>query len=251
MSAAHGFFSLGGFIGAGIGSLLMSQFSNPSFHMLGISIFIILTSVVFSKNYQSIENISFLESKEKKPIFSHLRPLLVLSIIAFIVMFNEGAVEHWSNLFLFDIVNVSESRASLGFIIFSLTMTLGRFLGDGISHKIGAVKTIFFGAILAFTAYLLIITATLYVSVLGFGLLGFGLSVIVPEIYRLAGKTKEIDTSVAISFVSGIGFVGFLIGPVLLGAISNWSTLIASYLFLAVLIIIAICLTLFGLKRKS
>ena len=100
-------------------------------------------------------------------------------------------------------------------------------------------------------AYLLIITATLYVSVLGFGLLGFGLSVIVPEIYRLAGKTKEIDTSVAISFVSGIGFVGFLIGPVLLGAISNWSTLIASYLFLAVLIIIAICLTLFGLKKKS
>ena len=50
MSAAHGFFSLGGFIGAGIGSVLMSQFSTPSFHMLGISIFIILTSIVFSKN---------------------------------------------------------------------------------------------------------------------------------------------------------------------------------------------------------
>ena len=191
MSAAHGFFSLGGFIGAGIGSLLMSQFSNPSFHMLGISIFIILTSIVFSRNYQSIENIPILESKEKTRIFSHLKPLLVLSIIAFIVMFNEGAVEHWSNLFLFDVVKVSESKASLGFIIFSLTMTLGRFLGDGISHKIGAIKTIFFGAILAFTAYLLIITATLYVSVLGFGLLGIGLSVIVPEIYRLAGKTKE------------------------------------------------------------
>jgi fucose permease len=251
MSAAHGFFSLGGFIGAGIGSLLMSQFSNPSFHMLGISIFIILTSIVFSRNYQSIENIPILESKEKTRIFSHLKPLLVLSIIAFIVMFNEGAVEHWSNLFLFDVVKVSESKASLGFIIFSLTMTLGRFLGDGISHKIGAIKTIFFGAILAFIAYLLIITATLYVSVLGFGLLGIGLSVIVPEIYRLAGRTKEIDTSVAISFVSGIGFVGFLIGPVLLGTLSNWSTLITSYLFLATLIIIAICLTLFGLKRKS
>jgi MFS family permease len=98
---------------------------------------------------------------------------------------------------------------------------------------------------------MLIFTANLYVSVLGFGLLGFGLSVIIPEIYRLAGKTKEIDTSLAISFVSGFGFVGFLIGPVLLGAISNWSTLSTSYLFLATLLIVAFFLALFGLKRKQ
>ena len=251
MSATHGFFSLGGFIGAGIGSLLISQFSNPSFHMLGISIFIILTSYILAKNYEHIKNIPVQKSIEKVSVFRYLKPLLVLSIIAFIIMFNEGAVEHWSNLFLYDVVKVSESKAGLGFIIFSLTMTIGRFLGDGVSYKLGATKTILIGSVVAFIAYILIITANLYVSVLGFGLLGFGLSVIVPEIYRLAGKTKEIDTSLAISFVSGIGFVGFLIGPVLLGAISNWSSLITSYLFLATLIVLAICLTLFGLKKKS
>ena len=251
MSATHGFFSLGGFIGAGIGSLLISQFYNPSFHMLGISIFIILTSYILAKNYEHIKNIPVQKSIEKVSVFRYLKPLLVLSIIAFIIMFNEGAVEHWSNLFLYDVVKVSESKAGLGFIIFSLTMTVGRFLGDGVSYKLGATKTILIGSVVAFIAYILIITANLYVSVLGFGLLGFGLSVIVPEIYRLAGKTKEIDTSLAISFVSGIGFVGFLIGPVLLGAISNWSSLITSYLFLATLIVLAICLTLFGLKKKS
>jgi fucose permease len=251
MSATHGFFSLGGFIGAGVGSLLMSQFSNPSFHMLGISVFIILTSVVLAKNYESIKNIPVQESIEKVSVYRYLKPLLVLSLIAFIIMFNEGAVEHWSNLFLFDVVQVSESKAGLGFIIFSLTMTIGRFLGDGVSHKIGAIKTIVFGSVVAFIAYMFIITANLFVSVLGFGLLGFGLSVIIPEIYRLAGKTKEIDTSLAISFVSGFGFVGFLIGPVLLGAISNWSTLSTSYLFLATLLIVAFFLALFGLKRKQ
>jgi fucose permease len=250
MSATHGFFSLGGFIGAGVGSLLMSQFSNPSFHMLGISVFIILTSFVLAKNYENIKNIPVQESIEKVSVYRYLKPLLVLSLIAFIIMFNEGAVEHWSNLFLFDVVQVSESKAGLGFIIFSLNMTIGRFLGDGVSHKIGAIKTIVFGSVVAFIAYMLIITANLYVSVLGFGLLGFGLSVIIPEIYRLAGKTKEIDTSLAISFVSGFGFVGFLIGPVLLGAISNWSTLSTSYLFLSLLLIIAFFLALFGLKRK-
>jgi fucose permease len=251
MSAAHGFFSLGGFIGAGVGSLLMSQFSNPSFHMLGISVFIILTTIVLAKNYENIKNIPVQESIKKVSVFRYLKPLLVLSIIAFIIMFNEGAVEHWSTLFLFDVVQVSESKAGLGFIIFSLTMTIGRFLGDGVSYKIGAIKTIVFGSIVAFIAYMLIITANLYVSVLGFGLLGFGLSVIIPEIYRLAGKTKEIDTSLAISFVSGFGFVGFLIGPVLLGVISNWSTLTSSYLFLAALLVISFFLAFFGLKRKG
>lgn len=251
MSATHGFFILGGFIGAGVGSLLMSQFSNPSFHMLGISIFIILTTIVLAKNYENIKNIPVQESIKKVSVFRYLKPLLVLSIIAFIIMFNEGAVEHWSNLFLFDVVQVSESKAGLGFIIFSLTMTIGRFLGDGVSYKIGAIKTIFFGSVVAFIAYMLIITANLYVSVLGFGLLGFGLSVIIPEIYRLAGKTKEIDTSLAVSFVSGFGFVGFLIGPVLLGAISNWSTLTSSYLFLAALLVISFFLAFFGLKRKG
>ena len=54
MSAAHGFFSLGGFIGAGIGSLLISRFSNPSYHMLLMSSFIILKTLLLSNNYENV-----------------------------------------------------------------------------------------------------------------------------------------------------------------------------------------------------
>ena len=72
-----------------------------------------------------------------------------------------------------------------------------------------------------------------------------------PEVYRVAGKTKNLETSFAISIVSGIGFVGFLVGPVILGAISNWSNLIMSYVFLSVLMMVAFCLALFRFKRKA
>jgi fucose permease len=250
MSAAHGFFSLGGFIGAGIGSLLISRFSNPSYHMLLMSSFIILTTLLLSNNYENIVEPTQEKSKGSTNIFKNIKPVLGLSIIAFIIMFNEGAVEHWSNLFLFDIVQVSESEAGLGFVIFSLTMTLGRFLGDGVSKKIGAIRTISYGCIIALVAYSLILVSSFYISVLGFGLLGLGLSVIIPEIFRLAGKTKHINTSVAISVVSGIGFMGFLIGPVLLGFISNWSNLMMSYLFLLILVLIAFSLVVFRLSRK-
>lgn len=250
MSAAHGFFSLGGFIGAGIGSIYISHFSNPKIHMLGISVFVILTSLLLSKNYEEVKGLEKEKSKKNASFLKNIKPLLAISIIAFIILFNEGAVEHWSNLFLFEVVNVSQSEAGLGFIIFSLTMTIGRFLGDGFSQKIGSKKIILFATFVTLIAYFFIITSNFYLSVLGFGILGFGLSVIVPEIYRIAGNNKEIETSLAISIVSGIGFVGFLVGPVLLGAISNFSNLVMSYVFLASLISIAFCITLVGLKKK-
>ncbi|AOW18010.1 MFS transporter [Polaribacter vadi] len=250
MSAAHGFFSLGGFVGAGIGSLFISQFSNPQLHMGIISVFVMITNLFLSKNYAFVVGDKKEKSTKNLSFFKSIKPLLVLAIIAFIIMFNEGAVEHWSNLFLFDIVKVSESKAGLGFIIFSLTMTIGRFLGDGFSQQLGSRKTIVFSTIIAFVGYLFIIMSSLTFSVLGFGLLGFGLSVIIPEVYRIAGNNKDLETSFAISIVSGIGFVGFLVGPVILGAISNFSSLVVSYVFLSILIIIAFGLGLFGLKKK-
>lgn len=250
MSAAHGFFSLGGFIGAGIGSFLISRFSNPSYHMLLMSSFVILTTLLLSNKYEKIIEPLQEKSKDGTNIFKNIKPVLGLSIVAFIIMFSEGAVEHWSNLFLFDVVHVSESQAGFGFVLFSLTMTLGRFLGDGISKKIGAIKTISYGCLIAIAGYFLILKVNFYVSVLGFGVLGLGLSVIIPELFRLAGKTKYVNTSVAISIVSGIGFIGFLVGPVLLGFISNWSNLIMSYAFLLILVVIALSIIMFHLRSK-
>jgi len=250
MSAAHGFFSLGGFIGAGIGSILISLLGNPVLHMLLISIFILFSNWYYSKYYVSIveEKVEEVENNESK--LKNIRPLMGLSVVAFIIMFNEGAVEHWSNLFLFDVVHLQESQAGYGFIAFSLFMTLGRFLGDGISKKIGAFNIINGGIVIAFVGYLFIVSANLYLSIMGFGILGLGLSVVIPEIFRLAGKTKGVASSVGISLVSGIGFSGFLIGPVLLGFISKESSLTMSFTFLALSIIIAFVLVILGLRRK-
>lgn len=248
MSAAHGFFSLGGFIGAGVGSILITLFLNPIWHMFFVSAFIILTNLFLSKYYQSIRE-EEVTKQEEKGKYNNIQPLIGLAMVAFIIMFNEGAVEHWSNLFLFDIVNVAESRAGLGFIAFSLCMTLGRFLGDNLSEKFGTVNIMSYGCLISFVAYFLILTSNFILTVMGFGLLGLGLSVIIPEVFRLAGQTEGVPASKGISIVSGIGFVGFLIGPVLLGFISNWSNLVLSFGFLSFSIIIALCLVLFNLKK--
>ena len=249
MSSAHGFFSLGGFIGAGIGSLLIGLLDNPSLHMMIISAVIILSNLYLSKFYNRIKEAEVTISKSES-MFKNIRPLLGLAIVAFIIMFNEGAVEHWSNLFFYDVVQVTESRASLGFIAFSLCMTIGRFFGDALSKQLGSIKIIHAGSAIAFVGYLFIVSANFYLSVLGFGIIGLGLSVVIPELFRLAGNTAGVDASTGISIVSGIGFAGFVIGPVLLGFISQGSSLTRSFYFLASSVILALVVVFFCFNKK-
>ena len=250
MSAAHGFFSLGGFIGAGLGSFLIGRINPPGFHMFLVTTVVLISNLALAHHYTKITDTSIVEPDTNPSFWKNVLPILGLSMISFIVLFNEGAVEHWSNLFLFEVVELPENRSGFGFVFFSLTMTLGRFLGDGISQKIGPIKTLTYGFITAMGGYGLILTVQVFWSILGFGLLGLGLSVVVPEIVRLAGRNKQLATSQAISTVSGIGFVGFLIGPVLLGFIANWTALIYSYVFLLFSSGIALGIVQLRLKRR-
>lgn len=250
MSATHGFFSLGGFFGAGIGSLLIGRVASPAVHMLLLSSFVLISNLLLSQHYAAIIDQKPLAKTEKTTGFKNLFPVLGLAVISFIVLCNEGAVEHWSNLYLFEVVGLSENIAAQGFVLFSLTMTLGRFLGDGISKKFGAITTLIGGFIIAIIGYGSILMANAYSSILGFGFLGLGLSVVVPELVRLAGKNPHLNTSVAISTVSGIGFLGFLVGPVLLGLIAHRFTLSYSYVFLLSSVIIALGIVHFRLRKK-
>ena len=253
MSAAHGFFSLGGFIGGGIGSLVIAQHLNPVWHMSIITGSVIISNLILSKHYLGIKDQTYLtaDSTAAKPKpFQKILPVIGLSMAAFIVMMNEGAVEHWSTLFLFEVVRLSENSAALGFVMFSLTMTLGRFLGDGVSQKVGSVKTLAYGFIIAVFSYGLILTTDKITSVVGFALLGFGLSVIVPELVRLAGKNKQINASEAIVSVSGIGYVGFLTGPIILGYLADWTSLTSSYVFLGISTLAGLSITLTIIKRR-
>ena len=168
-----------------------------------------------------------------------------------VVMGNEGAVEHWSAIYLTEVVNVSSKNlVGLGFVVFSVTMTIGRFFGDGISAKIGSVKVIVIGCILAVVGYIFILTESFISSIVGFGIIGLGLSVNIPELLRLSGKTKGVSASKGISFVSGVGFLGFLLGPIILGYLSDSFNLKISFTFLLILLITAALISGFVLRRK-
>jgi len=243
MSAAHGFFSLGGVIGAGVGGLLLTVYQIPLWHLVSASAFVILTNLWLMKHYihQRSE-----DAEKHSTTFSvkQITPLLGLAFIAMIIMGSEGAIEHWSKLFLMDVVQApTDKLAGYGFIAFSAMMTLGRFLGDAISERIGSYNIIVYGTALGVLGYLLILTVTLSYSIVGFGVIGLGFSVIIPELFRISGNVKGISSSAAISFVTGVGFMGFLMGPVILGFISKASSLRMSFLTLCVLAVISMLMS--------
>lgn len=249
MSVSHGFFSLGGVISGGIGFLVFDFFDLPIYHIAIATLFILVTNVFLYKSYWNIQN-SKVDRTTVKLKWSVIKPLLILALLAFIIMGNEGAIAHWSKLFLQDIRNVmDDGLSSLGFILFSITMTIGRFFGDGLSERFGSRKVVLYGSAISALGYTCVLVPDFYLNIVGFGLAGLGFSVIIPELFRTAGNVKNVSSVEGISIVSGSGFLAFLLGPAILGFLADTGTLIRSFSVLLGSIIMALCIVLFLMKN--
>ncbi len=245
MSASHGFFSLGGVI-AGLGSFLIFKINNPALHMLYAVILVLVVNFIFHKHYSHI----VAAPVEKEPFSLKLfKPLLVLGIISFVVMGGEGAIVDWSGLFLKEISMAPETLIGTGFLAFSVMMTLGRFLGDSISAAIGPIKIVALGAAIAILGFVFVLTTYTYMAIVGFALTGLGFSVIVPELFRIGGTVKGVDSSQGVSFIAGTGYSGFLIGPVVLGFVAESFSLKYTFVILMVCTIVVFGATLRLHKR--
>lgn len=247
MSAAHGFFSLGGVL-AGLGSFLIVFLDSPILHMSIVVSIVFIVNLMLRKNYIHI----IAAPVEKEPFSIKLfKPLLIIGIVSFVVMGGEGAIVDWSGLYLKEISLAPEALWGTGFLAFSITMTLGRFLGDGISKKIGSIKIVALGSAIAVLGYLGVLSAYTYLAILGFGLVGLGFSVIIPELFRIGGTVKGIDSSQGVSFIAGTGYAGFLAAPPILGFLADSASLKLSFVVLLGCAIVVLIATFFLGRKKN
>ena len=225
MSASHGFFSLGGVL-AGVGSFLIGPLGNPVLHM-GLAVALVFfVNLIFHKKY--VQQVA--ETIEKEPFNLGLfKPILLLGLISFVAMGSEGAIVDWSGLYLMEVSVAPEALWGAGFLGFQITMTVGRFLGDGVSAQMGSVKMVALGAGLAMMGYILVLTTNTYLAITGFALSGLGFSVMVPEIFRIGGNVKGVESSQGIAFIAGTGYAGFLCAPPILGFLAESYSLKSSF----------------------
>tara|TARA_R110002051_G_scaffold241712_1_gene302093 strand:- start:61852 stop:63021 length:1170 start_codon:yes stop_codon:yes gene_type:complete len=246
MSASHGFFSLGGVL-AGLGSFMIGPINNPTLHMAMAVALVLVVHVIF---YNYIVGLKAAPVDKGSFSLKVFKPLVLLGVISFVAMGSEGAIVDWSGLFLKEISMAPEALWGAGFLGFQITMTLGRFLGDAVSAKIGPVRIVAYGACAAILGYVLVLSSTTYLAIAGFALIGLGFSVMVPEVFRIGGNVKGIDSSKGVSFIAGSGYAGFLCAPPLLGLLADRYSLLACFLVLlgcALLIFVAT----FGLTRQK
>ncbi len=248
MTASHGFFSLGGVL-AGIGSFLIGPLGNPALHMGLAVVLVLLVNFIFYKKYLNVT--AALVEKEGFSL-KLFKPLLLLGLISFVAMGSEGAIVDWSGLYLKEVSIAPEALWGAGFLGFQITMTLGRFTGDAVSEKLGSVKIITVGAILALAGYGLVLSEDTYFAIAGFALSGLGFSVMIPEIFRIGGNIKGVDSSQGIAFIAGSGYAGFLCAPPILGFLAETASLKTSFIVLlfCALFILGITVVLKKKERK-
>jgi MFS family permease len=195
---------------------------------------------IFYPNLIKDESQAIDESKPKSSIL-HLGPYLtILALVAFCGMLCEGAMADWITLYFKEDVTTSKYATTIGFSSFALAMVIGRFTGDYISRNLG-VRTILTlnGILISIGMSLTIYVPMVEFKILGCFITGLGISTIVPLIYSQAGNQKNIKPAIAIAGVSTIAYIGFLIGPVLIGYLADFFNLQSALVLLIILGLIA------------
>lgn len=232
MASFHGIWSMAGFTGAAIGTLAVSRNLSPFVHFCLMAAGSILL-IAYIHRYTLPKDAGHTgQSFFVKPD----RMLLQLGMIAFSCMVCEGTMFDWSGVYFQKVVEAPKALTTLGYAAFMSTMAGGRFLGDWIVTKAGTQKVLQ-GSGIVITIGLL--TAVLFPGIvtatLGFLMVGFGVSSVIPLVYSTAGKSKTLSPGLALTAVSSIGFLGFLMGPPLIGFIAQAFSLRWSFTLIAIL----------------
>lgn len=242
LSAFHGAWSLAGFIGGIFGAFMANKHITPFNHylaILAIALVTILTMypMLLSRDHERhYSGKTSTDNKLNKVKFTRPdRYIILLGVIVFINFLCEGTMISWSSLYFVDVVKSDPRYIMLGYIGFMFTMALGRFLADGLRTHFGAITIIRASSLITFTG---LMTSVLFPSLLsatiGFVLVGFGVSAVVPICYSLAGHSPIMASGLALTTVATIGFLGFLIGPPVVGFIAESLNLRWSFAIIAI-----------------
>lgn len=228
MTSFHGAWSIAGFSGALVGLLMVNLHIIPYYHFWIVAVFVWLNVFL---NYKHLVPGKGSPSESKPKLFTMPEGVLLqLGIIGFCSMATEGAMFDWSGVYFKEIVKAPSSLVILGYASFMVMMATGRFVGDKIIAKVGRKKTIqISGLIISAGMFLSVFFPFVVSATIGFMLVGIGVSSIVPTVYSVAGKNGKVPAGMAIAIVSSVSYFGFLMGPPLIGYISQLSSLQYSY----------------------
>jgi MFS family permease len=216
MSSFHGFYSLGGLIGAALGGLLIGAGLGDGRGALMVSVAIFAAVLACGGRLLAVP---------PAPHATHFAlprgPALFLGLLALLCFAIEGALVDWSALLLKERTQVDAATAALGYSAFSVTMAACRFAGDRLVLRFGPLRVMTVGGLGMFAGLMLAVTSTHFMlSALGFALIGLAAANVVPLIFAAAARMPGMSAGGGLATVATLGYAGLLMAPPLLGAIA-------------------------------
>lgn len=223
MSSFHGLFSLGGLAGAMTAGAAMASGLGDITHVVVVSLAGLAILAIFLPGLV----VSSSRGAPPGPVFVRPRGMLVLlGVLALFAMLGEGAMADWSAVYLQNHLRSDPAFAAAGFAAFSMTMAAGRFAGDRLSNRFGPARLLrSSGLIAGFGLGGALLIGDPLAAVVGFGLVGLGLSNAIPVLFSAAGRVPGTEPGTALAAVATTGYLGFLAGPALIGLIAEASNL--------------------------
>ena len=215
MATFHGGWSLGACAGALIGFVMILAGVSPIWHYNG-----------FRLLFQKPEML-----------------LLQLGLVGLFALIVESAMFDWSAVYFESVVHVPKSL-QIGFLVFMIMMATGRFLTNYAYQLWGKKKVLqLAGSFICIGFFVSALLGGVFESMamkviinsLGFMLVGLGISCIVPTLYSFVGSKSKTPVSIALTILSSISFIGSLIAPLLIGAISQAFDIRIAYMIIGIL----------------
>jgi MFS family permease len=238
MSVAHAFFSAGVVVGAVSAGIARDAGAGAPL-VLGVCAVLICATAVSNRARAGAP----VPEAEHRPSLDFSRRVLVLGALCGLGFLVEGGIENWSALYVEDTLGGSAVAGGLAPGLFALSMVAGRLLAQAIGHRYRDSTVLAAGGLLAAAGVALAAATDLVpVALLGFAVGGAGVSVVAPTTFGAAGRDAEpARRGVAVGSVTTFGYLGFLVGPPLVGAVSGIVSLRAG---LVVLVLVALLLAL-------
>lgn len=232
MSGFHAMYSIGGFVGALITSIILKT-GISSFTATAILSTLMLFGLfcIFRQHILPQGNHENTHQKLSRPSGT----VIFMAILCFIFYMSDGVILDWGAL-LMKSKGSSLELSGLAFSLFSIAIASGRMLGDRIIGKIAIRKTLLTSALVTFLGYLTILqTPTAYFSLIGFTIVGLGVSNLIPILFSFASSQKTMPVSQAFSLITTLGYLGLMAGPPAMGFIAEYFGLQIVFLSIAVL----------------
>ncbi|WP_055563657.1 MFS transporter [Streptomyces atriruber] len=254
MSAFHATFSIGGVLAALVGARTLSWGWSPAATLGAVALLGVVAAALSApallRPARGSEPSQDSHGSPTPSRHGTPRRIWALAALALMLMLCEGVANDWSVLQLRDVLDAPAATAALAYGAFATAMTVGRLLADRVAARFGPVAILRYGAAVAavgLTAAAL--SPWIPLALVGWTVFGAGLSGCIPQLFSAAGHADHEAAGANVSRVAGLGYLGMLAGPAVIGPLTHFMPLNLTFFLPVAFCAVAACAA--GILRET